>query len=438
MNNESKSNKLNEIFTSLKFNEYQNYKKNKTSYNNSPKYKIINLTKTCTKSASLNDIFTQKDLIEKKLIGHLYLKELENSKIKNNKYFFMGSDRELNKLSFEKYTNYLWKNSCNGSKEIQEKNKNIFFKRTSMLPYLYRNLHKKKMAKKIKNIISKSNKEFFHSNLHRFKMNSSYDNKSPEHFSDDISFHQINIFKKSIFNINKNLADKNENNIHEINRPNNNSGNKENIGNSFLINKTGKNEYQITLKKNNSQLFLKNMNNNEKYSYRKFGFLNKNKFMKNNYFKEKKRPDIKKISLDLINHNKISKEHMLNHNNALLDYGKDNMNSIKINHDNIKPLIKDEKNYKKINNVIIIKDKNDGIINNSSKPIIMKCQNNKGGISALINKNKGFGKENMEKNYLIDEDEDDEIDKMFNTNQINFFKFRKDIKEEPDLEEEID
>ena len=433
MNNESKSNKLNEIFSSLKFNENQNYKKNKTSYNNSPKYNIIHLTKTCTKSASLNDIFTQKDLIEKKLIGHLYLKELENSKNKNHKYFFIGSNSELNKLSFEKYTNYLWKNSYNGSNEIQEKNKNIFYKRTSMLPYLYRNLHKKKIAKKLKNIFSKSNKEFFHSNLHKLKMNSSYDNKSPEHFNDDISFHQFNIFKKS--NINKNLADKNDVNIHKINRQKNNSENKENTGNSFIINKTGKNEYQITLKKNNSQLFLKNLNNNDKYSYRKFGFLNKNQFMKNNYFKENKRPDIKKISLDLINHNKISKEHILNNNNALLDYGKDDMNSIKINHINNKPLIKDEKNYKKINN---IKDKNDGVINNSSKPIIMKSQNNKEGILTLINKNKGFGKESMEENYLFDEDKDDEIDKIFNTNQINFFKFRKDIKEEPDLEEEID
>ena len=433
MNNESKSNKLNEIFSSLKFNENQNYKKNKTSYNNSPKYNIIHLTKTCTKSASLNDIFTQKDLIEKKLIGHLYLKELENSKNKNHKYFFIGSNSELNKLSFERYTNYLWKNSYNGSNEIQEKNKNIFYKRTSMLPYLYRNLHKKKIAKKLKNIFSKSNKEFFHSNLHKLKMNSSYDNKSPEHFNDDISFHQFNIFKKS--NINKNLADKNDVNIHKINRQKNNSENKENTGNSFIINKTGKNEYQITLKKNNSQLFLKNLNNNDKYSYRKFGFLNKNLFMKNNYFKENKRPDIKKISLDLINHNKISKEHILNNNNALLDYGKDDMNSIKINHINNKPLIKDEKNYKKINN---IKDKNDGVINNSSKPIIMKSQNNKEGILTLINKNKGFGKESTEENYLFDEDKDDEIDKIFNTNQINFFKFRKDIKEEPDLEEEID
>lgn len=433
MNNESKSNKLNEIFSSLKFNENQNYKKNKTSYNNSPKYNIIHLTKTCTKSASLNDIFTQKDLIEKKLIGHLYLKELENSKNKNHKYFFIGSNSELNKLSFEKYTNYLWKNSYNGSNEIQEKNKNIFYKRTSMLPYLYRNLHKKKIAKKLKNIFSKSNKEFFHSNLHKLKMNSSYDNKSPEHFNDDISFHQFNIFKKS--NINKILADKNDVNIHKINRQKNNSENKENTGNSFIINKTGKNEYQITLKKNNSQLFLKNLNNNDKYSYRKFGFLNKNQFMKSNYFKENKRPDIKKISLDLINHNKISKEHIHNNNNALLDYGKDDMNSIKINHINNKPLIKDEKNYKKINN---IKDKNDGVINNSSKPIIMKSQNNKEGILTLINKNKGFGKESMEENYLFDEDKDDEIDKIFNTNQINFFKFRKDIKEEPDLEEEID
>ena len=433
MNNESKSNKLNEIFSSLKFNENQNYKKNKTSYNNSPKYNIIHLTKTCTKSASLNDIFTQKDLIEKKLIGHLYLKELENSKNKNHKYFFIGSNSELNKLSFERYTNYLWKNSYNGSNEIQEKNKNIFYKRTSMLPYLYRNLHKKKIAKKLKNIFSKSNKEFFHSNLHKLKMNSSYDNKSPEHFNDDISFHQFNIFKKS--HINKILADKNDVNIHKINRQKNNSENKENTGNSFIINKTGKNEYQITLKKNNSQLFLKNLNNNDKYSYRKFGFLNKNQFMKNNYFKENKRPDIRKISLDLINHNKISKEHILNNNNALLDYGKDDMNSIKINHINNKPLIKDEKNYKKINN---IKDKNDGVINNSSKPIIMKSQNNKEGILTLINKNKGFGKESMEENYLFDEDKDDEIDKIFNTNQINFFKFRKDIKEEPDLEEEID
>ena len=434
MNNESKSNKLNEIFSSLKFNENQINKKNKTSYNNSPKYNIINLTKTCTKSASLNDIYTQKDLIEKKLVGHLFLKELENSKNKNHKYFFIGSNRELNKLSFEKYTSYLWKNNCNGDKEIQEKNKNFYFKRT-MLPYLYRNLHKKKMAKKIKNIFSKSNKEFFHSNLNKLKINSSYDNKSLEHFNDDISFHQINIYKKNIFNINKDLADKNDINIHKMNKQKNNTGNKENNGNSFLINKTGKNEYQITLKKNNSQLFLKNMSNNDKYSYRKFGFLNKNKFMKNNYFRENKRPDIKKISLDLINHNKISKEHTLNNNNALLDYGKGDMNSIKINHIIKKPLIKDEKNYKKINN---IKDKNVEGINNNQRPIIVKYQNNKEGISALINKNKGIEKDNKEEKSLFDEVEDEEINKKFNTNQINFFKFRKDIIEEPDLEEEID
>lgn len=436
MNNESKSNKLNEIFSSLKFNENQIYKKNKTSYNNSPKYHFINLTKTCTKSASSNDIYTQKNLIEKKLVGHLFLKELENYKNKNHKYFFIGSNRELNKLSFEKYTSFLWKNKCNENKEIQEKNKNFYFKRTSMLPYLYRNLHKKKMAKKIKNIFSKSNKEFFHSNLHKLKMNSSYDNKSPEFFNDDISFHQINIFKKSIFNINKNLDDKKDINIniHKINKQKNNTGNKENNENSFLINKTGKNEYQITLKKNNSQLFLKNMSNNDKYSYRKFGFLNKNKFMKNNYFRENKRPDIKKVSLDLINHNKISKEHMLNNNNALLDYGKDDMNSIKINLADKKPLVKDEKNYKKINN---INDKNVEDINNNQRPIIMKYQNNKEGISALINKNKGIEKDSKEES-LFDEIEDEEINKKFNTNQINFFKFRKDIIEEPDLEEEID
>jgi hypothetical protein len=438
MNNESKSNKLNEIFSSLKFNENQNYKKNKTSYNNSPKYNIIHLTKTCTKSASLNDIFTQKDLIEKNLIGHLYLKELDNSQNKKQKYFFIGSNRELNKLSFEKYTNYLWKNSYNGSKEMQDKNKHIFLKRTSMLPYLYRNLQKKKLAKKIKNIFSKSNKEFFQSNLRKLKMNSSYDNKSQEHFSDDISFHQSNISKKSIFNIYKNLVDKKDINIniHKINGQKNNNGNKENIGNSFVINKTGKNEYQITLKKNNSQLFLKNMNNNDNFGYKKSGFLNINQFLKNSYFKENKRPDIKKISLDLINHNKISKEHMLNNNNALLDYGKSEKNSIKIIHVNNKPLIKNAKNYKKIN----IKEKNDEVINNSSKPIIMKCQNNNERIPALLNKNKneGLEKENMEENYLVDEDKVDELDKIFNTNQINFFKFRQDIKEEPDLEEEID
>jgi hypothetical protein len=303
-----------------------------------------------------------------------------------------------------------------------------------MLPYLYRNLHKKKIAKKLKNIFSKSNKEFFHSNLHKLKMNSSYDNKSPEHFNDDISFHQFNIFKKS--NINKNLADKNDVNIHKINKQKNNSENKENTGNSFIINKTGKNEYQITLKKNNSQLFLKNMNNNDNFGYKKSGFLNINQFLKNSYFKENKRPDIKKISLDLINHNKISKEHMLNNNNALLDYGKSEKNSIKLIHVNSKPLIKNAKNYKRIN----IKEKNDEVINNSSKPIIMKCQNNNERIPALLNKNKneGLEKENMEENYLVDEDKVDELDKIFNTNQINFFKFRQDIKEEPDLEEEID
>ena len=427
MNNESKSNKLNEIFSSLKFNENQNLKKNKTSYNKSHKYNITHLAKTYTKSASLNDIFTQKDLVEKKLMGLLYLKELENAKNKDHKYFFIGSKRELNKLSFEKYTNYLWKNNSNGSKESQEKNKNVYFKGASMLPYLYRNLHKKKMAKKIKNLFSKSNKEFSGSNLNKLKINSSYDNKSTEHLIDDFSFHQINVFKKTIFNINKNLDDKNDIKIHKINRQKKHKGNKENIENSFLINKIGKNEYQITIKKNNSQLSLKNMNNNDKYNFKKFGFMTKN------YFIQNKRPEIKKISLDLINHNKISREHMLNNNNALLDYGKDDMNSIKIfNH---KPLIKDDKNFIKINN---IKYKNDGYKNNSSKPIIIKSQNNNEGTSTLINNNKGIEKENLDENYLLDDVEDDEIDKVFNTNQINFFKFRKDIKEEPDLEEEID
>lgn len=431
MNNESKSIKINEIFSSLKFNENQIYKKNKTSYNKYHKYYTNHLTKTCTKSASLNDIYTQKDLIEKKLVGHLFLKELENSKNKNHKYFFIGSKRELNKLSFENYANSLWKNNCSGSKEIQEQNKIVYFKRSSMLPYLYRNLHKKKMAKKIKNILSKSNKDFFKSNLHKFKMSSSYDNKSPEYFNDDISFHQINLYKKNVFNINKNSVEKNDNDAHKINRQKN--YNIENIGNSFLINKTGKNEYQITIKKNNSQMFLKNINNNDKYSYRKFGFLNKNQFIKNNYFNQNKRPDIKKISLDIINHNKISKEHMPSNNNALLDYGKDDINSIKINYANNNHLVKDEKNYKKIN---IIKVKNDKGINNTKKPITIKYNNNKEGISTSINKNKE--KDNIEENYQLDEVEDEEIDRMFNTNQINFFKFRKDIKEEPDLEEEID
>ena len=417
----------NEIFSSLKFNENQYLKKNKTSYNKSHKYNITHLAKTYTKSASLNDIFTQKDLVEKKLMGLLYLKELENAKNKDHKYFFIGSKRELNKLSFEKYTNYLWKNNSNGSKESQEKNKNVYFKGASMLPYLYRNLHKKKMAKKIKNLFSKSNKEFSGSNLNKLKINSSYDNKSTEHLNDDFSFHQINVFKKTIFNINKNLDDKNDIKIHKINRQKKHKGNKENIENSFLINKIGKNEYQITIKKNNSQLSLKNMNNNDKYNFKKFGFMTKN------YFIQNKRPEIKKISLDLINHNKISREHMLNNNNALLDYGKDDMNSIKIfNH---KPLIKDDKNFIKINN---IKYKNDGYKNNSSKPIIIKSQNNNEGTSTLINNNKGIEKENLDENYLLDDVEDDEIDKVFNTNQINFFKFRKDIKEEPDLEEEID
>ena len=52
----------------------------------------------------------------------------------------------------------------------------------------------------------------------------------------------------------------------------------------------------------------------------------------------------------------------------------------------------------------------------------------------LNNKKDGDKKDEIVENFLSEEEQE----KLFNTNQKNFYKFRKDIKEEPDLEEDTE
>jgi hypothetical protein len=96
------------------------------------------------------------------------------------------------------------------------------------------------------------------------------------------------------------------------------------------------------------------------------------------------------------------------------------------------------KENKNLNNKIDIK-KND-IYNNNLKD---KNNNtfNKGDNNDFNIKNNDNNSNNNPNNKKENEDdyfEDDKMDKLFNTNQKDFFKFRKDIKEEPENEEEDD
>ena len=96
----------------------------------------------------------------------------------------------------------------------------------------------------------------------------------------------------------------------------------------------------------------------------------------------------------------------------------------KINNKENKKLNNNNKNNQKE-----IKIKNS---NNFSKDNNDDNNNNNNNLNENNNENNNNNKEEIEEDFSIDE----KLDNIFNTNQKDFFKFRKDIKEEPENEED--
>ena len=88
-----------------------------------------------------------------------------------------------------------------------------------------------------------------------------------------------------------------------------------------------------------------------------------------------------------------------------------------------------ENNNKKINNN---KNKQKEIKKKNSNNFISKDNNNNNNLINENNNDNINNKEDIDEDIIID----DKLDNIFNTNQKDFFKFRKDIKEEPENEED--
>ena len=95
-----------------------------------------------------------------------------------------------------------------------------------------------------------------------------------------------------------------------------------------------------------------------------------------------------------------------------------------------------ENNNKKLNNNNNNKNNQKEIkiknSNNFSKDNNNDDNNNNNNLNENNNENNNNNKEEIEEDFSIDE----KLDNIFNTNQKDFFKFRKDIKEEPENEED--
>ena len=88
-----------------------------------------------------------------------------------------------------------------------------------------------------------------------------------------------------------------------------------------------------------------------------------------------------------------------------------------------------ENNNKKINNN---KNNQKEIKKKNSNNFISKDNNNNNNLINENNNDNINNKEDIDEDIIID----DKLDNIFNTNQKDFFKFRKDIKEEPENEED--
>lgn len=233
---------------------------------------------------------------------------------------------------------------------------------------------------------------------------------------------------KLINNKTKHINNNTKNN--KINKSKIMNNNEEKIG---FINRIDLGKF---LKKNNSVIDFKFDNNEHLLSYR---MLKKEKLNKknknNNYLNSKKDIEIKNFSKTLLNqqkkpkiHNNIKEQNLVNTNMKLNINNSENC-SIKKNNINDKSK---EKILKRVAEIKIFKN----IIkkNNSKNDSSIEFQNDKETKSSNKNEFEGIKNDEIEKDIVLSEEQE----KLFNTNQKNFYKFRKDIKEEPDLEEEIE
>ena len=417
MKNEKNKNKLNNLLNIININENVIPKKNKTSY----KFFPFNNNLKNTKSSSLNNIFSKKDDINKKHPGYLYIKELENSKFFNFNNIFI---RNIN----PKFSNS--NNSFNKYNTIQ-KNNYIRIKKKSTLPYLYYNLYRKNITNKL-------------FNLQNTKMKLTKYIKLSDNNSKESSFLQDSNIKNIYFNKNDNISLNNK--IKQIyskiknNKHNKNKSSKNIKNQRYPVNRI---ELSNILKKNNSEIYYKrdisnntNIDNEISLSDRTFRKESKNKnFKNNNFFYDKKIIELKSNVKDISNSKSFTNEKNLKDTN-LINSNMKNMknpaNPTKISYSYINDKSKEIKliKLKENKNTINKKLTNNNSRNDSSN----ECENEKETMSNNINEIEENNKNEIEKDLNLN----DEQDKLFNTNQKNFFKFRKDIKEEPELEEDID
>ena len=421
MKEESNSNILNGILNIINISESQIQKKNKTSYY---KFFISHKPLKNLKSTSLNNIYTQKYNTNSKIPQNLYLKDLENSKYNYKKYFLKNKSNKI--LSQN--------NSINKYQTIND----FVIKKKSSLPYLYRNLHKNVSIK--------------HLNEHRKKMNSTDFDKFPFNNKNDISFFSENL--KNNF-INKNDSKENKDyklvnnklkliyNKTKYNKDNKgkikNNKNEKNVDFGYSINKIDLGSF---LKKNNSDIFFK-------ANIKLFNNDNSEKLLSDRTIKKEK--EIKNIK----NNNFLNKKNDLEMKNKNRNkYNSKTLTNIINNKEQVKNLIKNkikiknEEKVTKISKINIINDKNkensitkkDDNENNIIKNIINNSKNNLSlDEKEILSYNKECESERKEENEIENDlIFNEEQEKIFNTNQKNFFKFRKDIKEDPDLEGEED
>ena len=418
MKNGKNSNKLNGILNIINISsDNQIQKKNKTSYY---KFFISNKPLKITKSASLNIIYIKKEkATNSKLQGYLYLKDLENSKYINYKKYFIKNNKS-NKI--------INKNSSTDKYKTIQKNENNYIKKYSSLPYLYRNLHKKNVSNRFLNIQRIMNStdigKFQINNIDEFSLSHHLKNN----YIDKNDSKLINNKLKHIYNNTK------YNKINKIKIMNNND---KKIG---FINRIDLGKF---LKKNNSVIDFnsdKKMNynydiNENILSYRGLKKEKQNKKNKNNnYFNGKKDIEIKNFSKTLLNPQKKPKiqkikwQNLINKNIKLnIKNSENSSRNLKINNINDKYKESILQTENKIFKNVIKK-------NNSKNELSIDYQNDRETISTNKNEFERRNNDEIEKDIFISEDQE----KLFNTNQKNFYKFRKDIKEEPDLEEDID
>ena len=407
MKNEKNSNKLNNLLYIININENIIQKRNETSYKffvNNKKMKNKNT------SSSFKNIYLRKEGNNKKLPGYLYIKDFENTKYFNN--ILVGNinpNISNSNISFNKY------------KTIQ-KNNYISIKKKSTLPYLYRNLYKKNISNKFLN-------------FQKAKINPINITKLSDNNSKESSFLPDSNLKNIFFNKNDNISLSNK--IRKIySRIKYNKLNKTKIDNNNNINNRrypiNKPEFENLLRKNNSEIYYNrdlmiNTNKENEMSLSDRAFKKDKKYKKNNFIYDKdKTLEFKRNLKDFSNSKSILNEKNISDININKLNLKKSENTT--NNDIIKDIkiikIKESKNY--INKKIIN--------NNPRNDTSNECENERETMSNNMNEIEENLKDEKEKDINID----DEQDKLFNTNQKNFFKFRKDIKEEPELEEDIE